>query len=132
MTMIDHTVIARRRDHLAEQHHALAASGEDVTDRFDRVRLDNSDHADTAIEGAQQLQFVDAALLRQPLENWQHWQPGKVDADSEMPRQDARDIVRQTAPGDVSQRFDGAGLADGAQAGSNIEPGRQQQRAGSA
>ena len=38
MTVIDHAMFARGRDHLAQQRDAFAAFGEDLGDLFDRVR----------------------------------------------------------------------------------------------
>src|SRR3984957_4656178 len=112
MTVIDHAVFAGGRDHLAQQRDTLAAFGEHVADRFDRVGLHDGDHADAAVEGAQQFEFGDAALLRQPFEHRQHRQPRQVDADAEMLRQHARDIVGEAAAGDVGKPLYRAALAD--------------------
>src|SRR6266436_2667417 len=62
MTVVNHAMFTRSRDHLAQQCHALAALGQDVGDLFDGVRLHDGDHADAAVEGAQQFEFGDAAL----------------------------------------------------------------------
>src|ERR1700688_3004429 len=116
MTVIDHAVFAGSRDRLAQQPHALAAIGEHLGDLLNGIWLDDGDHADAAVEGAQQFEFGDAPLLRQPFEHRQHRQPRQVDADAEMLRQHARDIVGEAAAGDVGQALDRAGLADRAQA----------------
>ena len=63
MTVVDDAMFALGRDHLAEQRHALAGFGENGGDLLDGVGLDDGDHADAAIEGAQQFEFGDAALL---------------------------------------------------------------------
>src|ERR1700694_5333001 len=52
MTVIDHAVFARSRDHLAQKCDALAALGQYLRDLSDRAGLDDSDHADAAVEGA--------------------------------------------------------------------------------
>src|SRR5215218_4881001 len=129
MTVIDHAVLAFCRDHFAEMRDGLAALGEDFADLVDRVGLYDRDHADAAIEGAQQFEFGDAALLRQPFEHRQHRQPRQIDADAEMLWQHARDVVGETAAGDVGEALDGAGFTDRAQAGLYVQPRRRQQRA---
>src|SRR5882757_8435393 len=132
MTVIDHAMLALmvslRRDHLAEQRHALAARGENLGDLIDGVRLDDGDHADAAVEGAQQFELGNAALLGQPFEHRQHRQPRQIDADAEMFWQHARNVVGEAAAGDVGEALDRSGLADRAQAGFHIEPRRRQQR----
>src|SRR6202140_2210378 len=100
MTVIDHAVVAGGRDHLAQLGNGLAGRGEDLGDLFDRVGLDDGDHADAAVEGSQQLELGDAALLRQPFEHRQHRQPRQVDADAEMFGQHARDVIGEPAAGD--------------------------------
>src|SRR4030088_3283796 len=57
VTVIDHAVFARGRDHLAQQRNALAAFGEYLGDLLDGTGLDDGDHADAAVEGAQQFEF---------------------------------------------------------------------------
>ena len=116
MTVIDHAMFALGRDYLAEQCHALAAFGKNGGDFLDGVRLDDGDHADAAVEGAQQFEFGNAALLRQPLEHRQHRKPRKVDADAEMLWQYPRNIIGETAAGDVGETLDRAGVTDRAQA----------------
>src|ERR1035437_2252335 len=69
MTVINHAIFTRSGDHLAQQHNALASLSENVGDLFDCVCFHDGDHADTAVEGAQQFEFGDAALLGQPLED---------------------------------------------------------------
>jgi phosphoribosylformylglycinamidine cyclo-ligase len=69
------------------------------------------------------------ALLGQPLEHRQHRQTREIDADAEMLWQHARDIVGETAAGDMGEPLDRAGLANHAQARFDIEPRRRQQRA---
>src|SRR5260221_1044251 len=85
MAVIDHAMLALmvilRRNYFAEQRHALAACGENLGDLVDRVGFHDRDHADAAVEGAQQFQFGDAALFRQPFEHRQHRQPREIDAD---------------------------------------------------
>ena len=49
-------------------------------------------------------------------------------ADAEMPRQHARNIVGESATGDMGKTLDRAGLADRAQARSHVKPRRRQQR----
>src|ERR1700676_3642735 len=129
MAVIDHAVFARGRDHLAQQRHALAALRENVGDLFDRAGLHDGDHADAAVEGAQQFEFGDAPLLCQPLEDRQHGETRKVDPDAEMLWQHARNVIGEAAAGDVGKTLDRAGLVDRAQARSDIEPCRRQQRA---
>jgi len=116
MTVINHAMFAGRRDHFAQQCDALAAPREDVGDLFDGIRLHDRDHADAAVEGAQQFEFGDAPLLRQPLENRQHRQTRKVYPNAEMFWQHARNIIGETAAGDVGKTLDRTGLADRAQA----------------
>src|SRR4051812_4473657 len=84
VTVIDHAMLAWRADHFAERRHGLAACREQLGHLFDRISLHDGDHADPAIEGAQQLEFGDPALLRQPFEHRQHRQARKIDADAEM------------------------------------------------
>src|SRR6267154_741040 len=129
MTVIDHAVLALSRDHFAEQDYALAAFGENLRHLFDRFSFHDRDHADAAVEGAQQFEVGDAPLFRQPFEHRQYRQPCQVDADAEMLWQHARDVVGKTAAGDMGEALDGAGLADRAQAGFHVEPRRRQQRA---
>src|SRR5882762_7166524 len=90
MAVIDHAVFACGRDHLAQQRHALTAIRENPGDFFDRIGLHDGDHADAAVEGAQQFELGDAALLRQPFEHGQYRQPRQIDADAEMLGQHAR------------------------------------------
>src|SRR3984885_9115134 len=66
MTVIDHAMLALGGDHLAQQRDALAALGGNVRHRLDGVCLHDRDHADAAVEGAQQFEFGAAPLLRQP------------------------------------------------------------------
>src|SRR6267154_2521445 len=129
MTVIDHAVLALSRDHFAEQDYALAAFGKNLRHLFDRFGFHDRDHADAAVEGAQQFEVGDAPLFRQPFEHRQYRQPCQVDADAEMLWQHARDVVGKTAAGDMGEALDGAGLADRAQAGFHVEPRRRQQRA---
>src|SRR6267142_2704068 len=129
MTVIDHAMFALGGDHLAQQRHALAALGENRGDFFDFLGPDDSDHADAAVEGAQQFEFGDTALLRQPLEHRQHRQACQIDPDAEVLWQHARNIIGETAAGDVGKALDRIGVADRAQARSDIEPRRRQQRA---
>src|SRR6201995_2822906 len=72
MAVIDHAVVAFGLDHFAEQRNALAGLGEDIGHLLDGIRLDDRDHANPAIERAQQFEFGDAALRRQPFEHRQH------------------------------------------------------------
>src|SRR6266536_2566423 len=116
MAVIDHATLAFRVDDFAEQRHRLAARREDLAHRIDRVCLHDGDHADAAIEGAQQLELGDAALLGQPFEHRQHRQPRQVDADAEMLRQHPRNVVGKAAAGDMGEPLHRAGLADRAQA----------------
>src|ERR1700716_3752910 len=129
VTVIDHAVFAGGRYHLAQQRNALAAFGEYPGDLLDRIRCHDGDHADAAVEGAQQFEFGDAALLCQPLEHWQYRQARQVDPDAEMLGQHARDVVGEPAAGDVGKPLDRAGLLDRTQARSDIEPCWRQQRA---
>src|SRR5439155_12371126 len=101
MTVIDHAMFAFGGDHLAQQRHALAALGKNSGDLFDRIGLDDGDHADTAVEGAQQFELGDAPLRRQPFEDRQHRQARQVDPDTEMLGQHARNVVGESAAGDV-------------------------------
>src|SRR2546430_1055320 len=97
VTIIDHAVLARGRDHFAEQRDTLAALAQDLVDLLYRIRFHDRDNADAAIEGAQQLEFGDAALLRQPFEHRQHRQTRQIDADAQMFWQHARNVVGKTA-----------------------------------
>jgi len=103
MTVINHAIFAGRRDHFAQQCDALAALRENIGDLFDGIRLHDRDHADAAVEGAQQFELCDAPLLCQPLENRQHRQTRKIYPDAEMLWQHARNIIGETAAGDVGQ-----------------------------
>src|SRR6476659_1622369 len=78
MTVIDYAMLALGLDHLTQQGNALAAFGENPRDLFGRVRFHDRDHADAAVEGAQQFEFGDAALLGQPFEHRQHRQPRQI------------------------------------------------------
>src|SRR3990170_4869804 len=129
MTVIDHAMFIGGRYHFAQQRNGLAALVEYFGDLLDGVWFHDGDHADAAVEGAQQFEFGDAPLLRQPLEDRQHRQPGEIDADAEVLWQHARNIVGETAAGDVSKTLDRTGLANRAQTRSHIEPRRRQQRA---
>src|SRR5882672_6331189 len=106
----------RDRDDRYKPRDVLAALREDVGDLFDGIRLHDRDHADAAVEGAQQFEFGDAPLLCQPLENRQHRHTRKVDPDAEMLGQHARNIIGETAAGDMGKTLDRIGLADRAQA----------------
>src|SRR5579883_1297615 len=54
MAVIDDAMLARGRDHLAEQRDGLAVRGEHVAHRIDGVLPDDRDHADAAVEGPEQ------------------------------------------------------------------------------
>src|SRR6266851_6533839 len=112
MTVIDHAMFTRGRDHLAQQRNALSALRENLGDLFDGIRLHDGDHADAAIEGTQQFEFGDAPLLCQPLEDRKHRNTREIDPDAEMLWQRARNIVGETAAGDVGKALDRAGLVD--------------------
>src|SRR5665213_2166523 len=56
MTVIDHAMLAVGGDHFAQQRDALAGLGENVRYRLDGIRLHDRDHADAAVESAQQLE----------------------------------------------------------------------------
>src|SRR6202045_1657361 len=129
MAVVSHAVLACGRDHLTQQGHGLAALGQNRGDLFDRIRFDDGDHADAAVEGAQQFEFGDAALLCQPLEHRQHRKPRQVDPDAEMLWQHAGNIIGEAAAGDVGKSLDRAGLVDRPQARPDIEPRRRQQSA---
>src|ERR1700686_2347042 len=116
VTVVDHAGFAHSRDHLAQQYDAFTALGKDLGHLLDGIRLYDDDHADAAVEGAQQFEFGDTSLLCQPLENRQHGNARKVDPDAEMLWQHARNIIREAAAGDVGETLDGAGLVDRAQA----------------
>src|SRR6476469_3574849 len=110
MTVIDHAMVARSRDHLSQQRNAFTAFLEDCGNFLNLARLDDGDHADAAVESAQQLRFGDTPLSCQPPEYRQHRQAGKVDPDAEMSWQHARNIIGEPAAGDVSKALDRAGL----------------------
>src|SRR6266481_1802527 len=112
MTVVDHARFARSRDHLAQKHDAFAALGKYLGDPLDCIRLHDGDHADAAVEGAQQFEFGDAPLLCQPFEDREHGNTRKVDPDPEMIWQYARNIVGEAAAGDVGKTLDRAGLLD--------------------
>src|SRR5258705_2756437 len=84
MTVVDQARFARGRDHLAQKHDALPTLGKYLGDPLDCVRLHDGDHADAAVEGAQQFEFADAPLLRQPFEHRQNGRTCKVVADPSM------------------------------------------------
>src|SRR6266702_1979984 len=48
-------MVTLRRNHFAEQRHALAACDENLGNLVDRIGFHDRDHADAAVEGAQQL-----------------------------------------------------------------------------
>src|ERR1700722_2696723 len=129
MAVIDHAMLASGRDHLAEQRHVLAGFSENFADRFDGVRLHDGDHADPAVERAQQFEFGDVPLPGQPFEDGQHRQTRKIDADAKVLWQHAGNIIGETTAGDVRKPFDRAGLSNRAQARPHVEPRRRQQRA---
>src|SRR3981081_914067 len=54
MTVINDPMFAGSRDHFTQKCDALAALGENIGDRFDCFRLHDGDHADAAVEGAEQ------------------------------------------------------------------------------
>src|SRR5260370_26587239 len=116
MTVVDHARFAGSRDHLAKKAEAFAALGKYLGDSLDCVRLHDGDHADAAVEGAQQFEFGDAPLLSQPFEHREHGNTRKVDPDPEMLWQPARNIVGEAAAGDVGKTLDRAGLVDRTQA----------------
>src|SRR5450755_1327191 len=101
MAVIDHAMFGGGWDHFAQQHDGLAGRRENLGDLLDRIRLHDGDHADAAIEGAQQFEFGDAALLRQPFEHRQDRQPRQIDADAEMLGQHAWNVVGEAAAGDM-------------------------------
>src|SRR6202161_2205757 len=88
MTVIDHAMLALGLDHLAQQHDVLSGFGQIVGPLCNGVRSYDRNHADAAVEGAQQLKFSDAPLLRQPFEDRQHRKARKIDPDTEMVWQD--------------------------------------------
>src|SRR4051794_14608385 len=53
MAVIDHTVLAGGGNDFAEQYSALAGLGEDIHHLIYGIGLDDGDHADAAVEGAQ-------------------------------------------------------------------------------
>src|ERR1700694_3629093 len=116
MTVINHAMFALGVDHLAQKRNALAALSENVGDLFDCVWLHDGDHADAAIEGAQQFEFGDAPLLCQPFKDRQHRKAREIDSDAEMLWQHPRNIIGEPAAGDVGKPLDRAGLVDRAQA----------------
>src|SRR4051794_16360918 len=115
MAVIDHAVLAGGGNDFAQQHGAFAGLGEDIHDPVDGVGFDDGDHADAAVEGAQQFEFGDAALLGQPLEHRQHRQSCEIDSGAEVFWQHAWDVIGKTAAGDVRQPLDRSGVADRAQ-----------------
>src|SRR5258708_2872602 len=116
MTVVDHARFARSRDHLAQKYDAFAALRKYLGDPLDCIRLHDGDHADAAVEGAQQFEFGDAPLLCQPFEDRQHRNTRKVDPDAEMLWQHARNIICEAAAGDMGKTLDRVDLADRAQA----------------
>src|ERR1700722_7952587 len=63
MTVIDHAMLGLGLDHLAQQHDVLSGFRQNVGDLCNGVRSHDRDHANAAVEGAQQLKFSDAPLL---------------------------------------------------------------------
>src|ERR1700722_12961923 len=121
MTVIDHAMLTLGLDHLAQQHDVLSGFGQNVGDLCNGVRSYDRNHADAAVEGAQQLKFTDAPLLRQPFEDRQHRKARQIDPDAEMLGQHAWNVIGKAAAGDVGQTFDRTGFPDRAQTRSDIE-----------
>src|SRR5882757_2892559 len=84
MAVINHAVFTFGGNDFAQQNNAFAAFAENFGDRLDGVGFDDRDHPDAAIEGAQQFEFGDASLRREPFEHREYRQPGQIDADAEM------------------------------------------------
>jgi hypothetical protein len=102
VTVIDHAMLARGRDHFAEQRDGLAASVKNVGDLLDRIGFT------MAIMPMPQLKVRSIRVrrcrpARQPFEHRQHRQPREIDADAEMLWQHARNVVGEAAAGDVGQ-----------------------------
>src|ERR1700683_1217917 len=110
MTVIDHAMLALGLDHLAQQHDVLSGFGQNVGDLCNGVRSHDRNHADAAVEGAQQFKFSDAPLLCQPFEDRQHRQTRQIDPDAEMLWQYAGNIIGETAAGDMRESLDRTGL----------------------
>src|SRR4051794_14356611 len=77
--VVDHALVACSGNDLAEPGDVFAIGGEHLDHGIDGLGLDDRNHADPAIEGAQQLALGNAALLCQPFEHRQDRQPRKVD-----------------------------------------------------
>src|SRR6516162_965020 len=112
VAVIDDAMLAFGRDHLAELRHRLAGVGEDPHYLVDGIGLDDRDHTDAAVEGAQHFELGDPAPRRQPFEHGQDRQTSEIDTDAEMLWQHARNVVGETAAGDVGQPLHRASLAD--------------------
>src|ERR1700677_3986547 len=129
MTVIDHAMLTLGLDHLAQQRDVLSGFRQNVGNLGNGVGSHQRNHADTAVEGAQQFKFSDTPLLRQPLEYRQHRKARKINPDAEMLWQHAGNVIGKAAAGDVGEALDRAGFADRSQARSDIKPRRRQQRA---
>src|SRR6476661_1896593 len=112
MAVIDDAMFAGRRDHFAQNSDALAALGENVGNLFNCLGLHDGDHADSAVEGAQQFEFGDAPLLRQPFEDRQHRKARQIDPDTQMLRQDAGNVIGETAAGNMRGTLHRTGLVN--------------------
>ncbi len=119
---------AGRLDHRAERHDAVAGLCERGFDRAGAVGGGDRHHADAAVERAQHFRLGDSAGPGEPLEHRKDRHAGKVDPHAETWRQDARNVVGQSAAGDVGERFHRSGPADRGEAGRHINQGRREER----
>src|SRR5947199_1219258 len=93
MAVIEHAMLARGGNDLAQQHGAFARLGEDIHDPIDGTLFDDGNHADAAVEGAQQFKLRNPALPGEPFEHRQHRYPRKIDAGAKMLWQHAGNVV---------------------------------------
>ncbi len=95
------------------------------------VLLSHADHhAHAAVQYAVHFVFFDVALLLQPVEHGRTLPAGDVDHGLGALWQNARDIVQQTATGDVGHGLDGTGFLDELEQRLDVDAGRRHQQFG--
>ena len=93
-------------DDFADDPGLMLLGADELQDGVRLLDVDDGDHADAHVEDLVEFFFGDAAALGQQAENGQHV-PGAL-ADDDVARfgEDARDVVDETAAGDVGQAVD--------------------------
>ena len=115
-------------DDVADDERRLAGLAERAGNGIGLARSDDHNHADAAIEGAQHLGLGDAAGARQPAEHRRRRYGVEIEIRAEPFRQNARNVVRKAAAGDVGERLDGAGGAQRRQHRLDVDARRLEQR----